>query len=265
MNDILKIENLTVALKQDGRIIDNNISFSIKRGGSLVILGESGSGKTMICRAIFNLLNEKAFKIDGLLSFDGRNIMTSKRSEIYGEKIVFIPQNPMTAFDPSMRVGKQIAETLRLHKKMTKQKAKELAIEALKKAGLENAERVYNSYPYTLSGGMLQRAIIAMAIVVEPKLIIADEPTTALDAEHRESIISTLIDFKNNGTAVMLITHDFVAAKQFGGDTVVMKDGEIIERGTIEEISFRPKSKYCCSLINAAQLTVSMRKELAAC
>ena len=265
MSDSLSIKHLTVSANQDGRIIDNDIDCSIGKGDSLIVLGESGSGKTMICRVIFSLLSSKTFSVKGTISFNGKEILQSTHRELFGKEIVFIPQNQMTAFDPSMCVGKQISETLRLHKKISKLHAKNLIIAALENAGLESAERVYNSYPQTLSGGMLQRAVIAMALVVNPKLIIADEPTTALDAEHRESVISTLLKIRESGTAVMLITHDFVAAKQFGGNSIVMKDGEIIERGTIDELSFRPKSSYCRNLISASQLTVSLRKELAAC
>ena len=265
MSYILSVKHLTVSAKQDGRIIDNDIDFNIGKGESLVVLGESGSGKTMICRAVFSLLSNKIFSVKGTVSFDGKEILQTTHSGIYGKEIVLIPQNPMTAFDPSVRVGKQICETLRMHRKTTRQGAKKAVTDALKSVGLESAERVYNSYPHTLSGGMLQRAVIAMALVVKPRLIIADEPTTALDAEHRESVISTLLKIKESGTSVMLITHDFVAARQFGGDSIVMKDGEIIERGTIDEISFRPKSSYCRSLISASQLTVALRKELAAC
>lgn len=248
---MLEIKNLSVSLKNGVKLIDN-ISLDIPNGGSAVIIGQSGSGKTMICRALFRLLDKKEFKIVGRIIFNNIDLLNTERKKlrsIFGRDIAFIPQNPMTAFDPSVKLGRQLAEHYNIHSKGDSDNAIKTA---LVNAGLEDTVKICSSYPHMLSGGMLQRAVIAMAELNNPKLVIADEPTTALDAEHRMEITDKLCLLRESGTAVMLITHDFVSAQRFGGMAYVMKDGIFAEQNEITQIISSPCNEYTQQLIEAS-------------
>lgn len=249
---LLEIKNLSVSLKKSGGRIVDNISLEIPCGGSAIIIGQSGSGKTMICRALFRLLNKKEFTVGGNILFDGTDLLNTERKKLgglFGGEISFIPQNPMTAFDPSVKLGRQLAEHYNIHSRGNSVTAVK---DALINAGLDNPEKICSSYPHMLSGGMLQRAVIAMATLNNPSLVIADEPTTALDAEHRIEITDRLRALRENGTAVMLITHDFVSAQSFGGMAYVMKDGVFAEQNEISQIMSSPQNEYTRQLIEAA-------------
>lgn len=166
-----------------------------------------------------------------------------------------IPQNPMTAFDPSMRIGRQMEETLALHSNLAKSLLENKVKESLERAGIVEADRVYRSYPHTLSGGMLQRAMIAMALMVDARLIVADEPTTALDVVNRNATVESFLTLREAGTAVLLVTHDFSVATQFGGNLLIMKDSEIVEKGTTADILKRPVHSYTKALLDASRLS----------
>jgi len=265
---MLTVKNLTIILKENKQPLVRNVNFSVQEGASLVILGQSGSGKTLTCKTLTGILDRRKFMPDGEVIFAGKELISMPAKEqggIYGEQISLIPQNPMTALDPSIRVGKQMLETLRFHTGLKGAKAHEKIIKSLQKAGLERAEDAARSYPYMLSGGMLQRVLIAMALMVEAKLIVADEPTTALDAEHRNATVDALIRLREQGTAILLVTHDFAVASRMGGNLIVMKDGQILERGCVTEVLSAPKNPYTKALIDASQLskTVSERSSLA--
>ncbi|MFA9466887.1 MAG: ABC transporter ATP-binding protein [Velocimicrobium sp.] len=265
---LLNIDSLSINLCKDGKRLVQNISFSLQKGSSLVILGQSGSGKTLTCKTITGILNRRSFKPDGKVFFEGYELlaMTPKQQrQIYGGQIALIPQNPMTALNPSVRVGHQMAETLRLHTGLKGDKAYIKLETALREAGLNSTGEIMKSYPHMLSGGMLQRVLIAMALMVDAKLIVADEPTTALDAEHRNATVDTLIRQREQGTAIMLVTHDFAVASRMGGDLLVMKDGQVIERGEVSSVLDTPKHPYTRALIEAAHLsgTVCERRGLA--
>lgn len=164
-------------------------------------LGQSGSGKTMTCSAVLNLLDPKKFKVSGSVFFGETDLLNSsekQRRGIYGNQIVYIPQNPMTALDPSMRIGRQMDETLRLHSDKSRQQRYNYILRLLHDVGLDDPDRVYRAYPHMLSGGMLQRVIIAMAMMLDAKFVLADEPTTALDVIHRNGIISCSMCYVNN-------------------------------------------------------------------
>lgn len=258
MSNLLEIKGLTVTISKQRLTIVNGIDFSADRGKSLIILGESGSGKTMTCHSIMGLLDCKKFNISGQIIYNGTDILTLSSKEkrsLYGSEIAFIPQNPMTAFDPSMKIGKQMIETLRLHSDKSKQECITIVISALKKAGLDDAERVYHSFPFELSGGMLQRVMIAMVLMVDAKLVIADEPTTALDVVHRNETIDVFRKLRDNGASVIMVTHDFAAAMQLSGDMLIMRNGEIIEQGEVSEILSAPKQEYTKNLIAASILS----------
>ena len=190
----------------------------------------------MICRALFGLTNRYNFDVSGQIFFEGKDIMSAeakKRRKLYGSDIALIPQNPMTSFDPSCKLGNQLAETYRIHNKSSVKAAQNAVFEAMHRAGLEQCKAIWSRYPYMLSGGMLKRAAVAAAIINHPKLIIADEPTTALDAEHRIAVTNLLKGLCGSAAGIM-ITHDFAVADRFGGYAYIMKNGVFVEQGNIE-------------------------------
>lgn len=253
---MLEVENLKISVPAEKVVLVNNSSFKVEKGKSLIILGQSGSGKTLTCEALTGVLDGHRYKAEGEILFMGESILNmSERNKrkLYGDRIAIIPQNPMTAFDPSYRVGKQLFETLRVHKKCGKEEIATI-YNSMKAAGLDDVERVYRSYPYELSGGMLQRLTIAMALMLDVKLVIADEPTTALDVQHRNETVDVFIKLRNMGITIILITHDFSVARQFGGEILVMKDGEIIEKNEMTKIMNNPQHEYVKELINASRL-----------
>lgn len=193
---LLEIKKLSVRVKSSGLKAVDGIDLSVDAGEPILILGQSGSGKTMICRALFGLTDRYDFDVSGQIVFKGEDILSAdakKRRKLYGSDIALIPQNPMTAFDPSCKIGNQLAETYRLHNKSSAKAARNAVLEAMPKGrDWKTAKAVWSSYPYMLSGGMLQRAAVAAAIMNRPRLIIADEPTTALDAEHRIAVTDML-------------------------------------------------------------------------
>ncbi len=254
---ILRVSDLSVRLKSNDQILVDSVSFEIERATSLVLLGQSGCGKTMTCNAVMDLLNPYVFDVTGSIVFDDIDLMMldpkTKRS-IFGKDIAFIPQNPMTAFDPSMKIGRQMDETLKLHSDIEKTARSEIITDALISAGLKDTRSIISSYPYMLSGGMLQRVVIAMTRMLSPKLIIADEPTTALDVIHRNSTVDSFASIRDSGAAVLFVTHDFVAARRLGGQVMVMREGSILESGDIQEVYADPHESYTRALIEAVNL-----------
>ncbi len=260
---LLTIDNLYITLKKTGETLLRNISFSLQKGNSLVVLGQSGSGKTLTCKTITGILNQRIFCPSGKVVFDGHELLPMPRKpkkNIYGAQIALIPQNPMTALNPSVRVGRQMAETLCLH---TGFKGKEVYARlerALQEAGLNRAGEVMKSYPHMLSGGMLQRVLIAMALMVGAKLIVADEPTTALDAENSKATVDSMRRLRECGAAILLVTHDFSVASRMGGEVMVMKNGQMVEKGDVHEVLTAPKHPYTCALIEASRLSATDAK-----
>lgn len=241
----------------------SEISFAIKEGESLILLGQSGSGKTMTCSAVLNLLDPKKFKVSGSVFFGETDLLNSsekQRRGIYGNQIVYIPQNPMTALDPSMRIGRQMDETLRLHSDKSRQQRYNYILRLLHDVGLDDPDRVYRAYPHMLSGGMLQRVIIAMAMMLDAKFVLADEPTTALDVIHRNGIIDLFSQMKANGVGILMVTHDFATALQLGGNILVMKEGKIIESGEVQSVFDHTTEPYTRSLIEAYSLSYAFTK-----
>lgn len=258
MKELLKVENLCVQLRETKQILVSGMGLSISSGESQTILGQSGSGKTMTCHAIMGLLDIKRFRVTGNVFFKNQNLLSLSRKEkqvIYGGAIAMIPQNPMTAFDPSMRIGRQMKETLALHSDFESTLLESKVKKALERAGLDEPDRIYRSYPHTLSGGMLQRVMIAMALMVDAQLIVADEPTTALDVVNRNASVESFIALREKGAAVLLVTHDFSVATQLGGNLLIMKDSEIVERGTAKDILKSPKHPYTKALLAASRLS----------
>ncbi|MCR5388296.1 MAG: ABC transporter ATP-binding protein [Lachnospiraceae bacterium] len=263
MSKLISVNQLEICIKQEKFNVVKNVGFSLDKGKALVILGQSGSGKTMTCHCLMGLLDPRKYAVSGEILYDGKNILKLSPKEkrlLYGGEIAFIPQNPMTALDPSMKIGKQITETLSLHSDIPKNERNEAALDALKKAGLGDVNRVFTSFPHELSGGMLQRVLIAMALMVNAKLVIADEPTTALDVVHRNETMEAFSKMLKAGTSVLMVTHDFAAALGLGGDLIIMHEGNIVETGTVTGVLSNPRHAYTRQLIDASVLTSGIRE-----
>jgi len=231
------------------------VSFHINAGETVAIVGESGCGKSVTSMSILRLIQEPPGKIAGSIRFDGRELLDLSEPEmrtIRGNAISMIFQEPMTSLNPVLNVGKQIGETLRLHQGMTVQQAEQKAIEMLILVGIPAPERRVHEYPHQLSGGMRQRVMIAMALACNPKLLIADEPTTALDVTIQAQILDLMRDLKRRlGSAIMLITHDLGVVAEMAERVVVMYAGRKVEEATVGEIFARPLHPYTQGLIGA--------------
>ena len=244
----LMIDHLSINLRSGMDNLVSEISFAIKEGESLILLGQSGSGKTMTCSAVLNLLDPKKFKVSGSVFFGETDLLNSsekQRRGIYGNQIVYIPQNPMTALDPSMRIGKQMDETLRLHSDKSRQQRYNYILRLLHDVGLDDPDRVYRAYPHMLSGGMLQRIMIGLALAMKPALLVADEPTTAIDAITQAEILKEFQRIKEEShTAMIFISHDLGAVSKIADEIVVMNGGKLVEQGDFEHILRHAKDPY---------------------
>jgi ABC-type glutathione transport system ATPase component len=223
MNTLLSVQNLSVVLAATGAVLSPTVSFSLEPGASLALVGGSGCGKTMCVNAILGLLNRRAFRVSGQAALGEKNLLNLPEHEmrgIRGGKIALIPQNPMTAFDPSVKIGTQIAETIRAHRNISRAAVRELGEKALHTLGLP--KNILRAYPHTLSGGMLQRIAIAIALALEPELVIADEATTALDVINGRLVLDELLKLKSRGAALLLITHRAREAEYCGCGIVHM-------------------------------------------
>lgn len=258
MKELLKVSNLCVSLKQSACPIVKNVSFTLREGTALAVVGESGSGKTMTCKSIMQLLNPKTFAVSGSIRYRETELLSMGKKEIRalcGSKIAMIVQNPMTAFDPTAKIGAQVVETITAHQRISKKDAYDLGILALERMNLPRCGQLMNSYPFTLSGGMLQRIVIALSLIHEPEIIIADEATTALDVKNQNMVLEELEKMKQSGIGLLLVTHDFGVAAKLADDVIVMREGEIIERGTIYDIFESPQEAYTKELLKASILT----------
>ena len=249
---ILEVKNLVIKLKKDNREIIKSISFSMKKNTCLGILGESGSGKSVTCKSILNILN-KNFDVKGKIIFDGKNLLECKEEkmrEIRGKEICMILQNPMTSFDPLYTIENQMVETFLEHIKISRQDAVKLAKESLEKMRLKDIDNVLKKYPHELSGGMLQRIMIAIAIALKPKLIIADEPTTAIDSLNQKDIIEEFKILKNEiNVSILFVTHDLGILSYLADNLIVMQNGKIVESGITSEIINNCKHEHTNFLI----------------
>lgn len=259
MNALLDIKNLSVQFDTDeGRIIAvNNISLSLNAGEVLGIVGESGSGKSVTAKSIMQL-NPYNTHYDemGEIIIDNENVLrfTSKEDlkKIRGGKVSMIFQEPMASFAPAIKIGKQMVEQLLLHKSINKEEAKSISIDMLKRVGIADADKRFNQYAFELSGGMRQRAMIAMALSTMPKLLLADEPTTALDVTIQAQVIDLMKDIiAEYKMGVMFITHDLGVIAQTADNVAVMYLGNIVEIGPVKEIIKNPKHPYTQGLIDA--------------
>lgn len=254
---LVEVRNLTVRLRKTTEALVKGISFSMAKGQTLGIIGESGSGKTMTSKALLRLLNPRVFETGGEVLFGGRNLLALREDEfrpLRGKEMSMIMQNPMTAFAPMTRIGRQITDTLSAHLAIGKKEAHERALQALQGVNLRQAEKIMRSYPHELSGGMLQRAMIALALMLKPKLIIADEATSSVDAISEEMILEEFTKIKAQGISLLIVTHDFGVAAALADHILVMKGGCIVEQGTARSIFHAPRHEYTKELMVASVL-----------
>lgn len=255
--DLVNIKNLrTYFHTEDGtvRAVDD-VSLKIKEGETIGIVGESGCGKSITAMSIMRLIDGSGTIESGIIEFEGKDLLKLDESEmrnIRGNKISVIFQEPMTSLNPVFTIGDQITEAITLHQDVSKKDAELKAIETLKLVGIPRADEIVKEFPHELSGGMRQRAMIAMAVSCNPKLLIADEPTTALDVTIQAQILDLMRDLKNKlGTSIMLITHDLGVIAEMADYVVVMYAGKVVEEAPILEIFKNPMHPYTVGLLNS--------------
>ncbi|MFD1038909.1 ABC transporter ATP-binding protein [Virgibacillus byunsanensis] len=255
---VLSVEGLKTYFYLDDNLVAkavDGVDFTVNPGETLAIVGESGSGKSITSLSIMQLINKPGKIVDGTINLEEENLLdkTGKQmTKIRGNDIAMIFQEPMTALNPVYTIGNQIMETIIKHKKLSKKNAREKAIELLNFVGFPRAKDVMNEYPHQLSGGMRQRAMIAMSISCEPKLLIADEPSTALDVTIQAQILDLLADMKKElNMAILLITHDLGVVAEYADRVLVMYGGQIVEETSVEQIFEDTKHPYTTGLLNS--------------
>jgi oligopeptide/dipeptide ABC transporter ATP-binding protein len=254
---LLAVENLGVTFRSSGRetrAVDG-ISFDVAAGEILGIVGESGSGKSVSSLAVLRLVRPPGRIVSGKVNFDGRDLLTLPQSAMHGvrgSQISMISQDPITSLNPVMTIGDQLIRVVRLHVERDPRRARELAIEALKQVEMPSPERRLEQYPHELSGGMSQRVLIAMAIVSEPRLLIADEPTTALDVTIQSQILDLLMRVRDeHGISIMFISHDLAVVSEISDRIMVMYAGQAMEKGPVMDVLHRPQHPYTQALLRA--------------
>lgn len=254
---LLEVKNLSAHFfteKGVKKAVDG-ISFSIRSGETFGLVGESGSGKTITALSILNLIDEPGKIVGGDIIFNGTSLLGLAKDEmraLRGKEISMVFQEPLTALNPVITIGEQITEQILAHDKVSKKDAKERALALMREVHLDSPERIFYDYPHRLSGGMRQRAMIAMALSMRPKLLIADEPTTALDVTIQAEILELFREIKKkHGMSILFITHDFGIIAQLADRLAVMQEGRIVEEGRVEEVFYSPKAKYTKELLAA--------------
>ena len=253
---LLQVDDLRVEFRtsKGAATVLNGVNFSLKAGETLCVVGESGCGKSMTALALLRLIPSPPGRIvSGSALFGDEDLFQvseARMREVRGNRISMIFQEPMTSLNPVYTVGEQIAEALRLHRNMSRAQARAQALELLRSVGIPAPERRLDNYPHQLSGGMRQRVMIAMALACEPDILIADEPTTALDVTVQAQIFELLRDLqRDKGTAIVLITHDMGAVAEMADRVMVMYAGRVIEEGLVDEVLHQPRHPYTQGLI----------------
>lgn len=256
VENVLEVKNLEIQFQIHEKYYSavKDVDFFIRQGETLGLVGESGCGKSVTSLAIMRLLQDSA-KVSGTVLYNGRDLLKlpeSKMRGIRGNEISMIFQEPMTSLNPVHRIGRQIGESLMLHKGMSARRARQEAIELLRKVGIPRADEVVDDYPHQFSGGMRQRVMIAIAMACEPKLLIADEPTTALDVTIQAQILDLMRKLaKENHMAILLITHDLGVVAEMCDRVAVMYAGRVMEQGPVREIFRNPQNPYTIGLMNS--------------
>jgi oligopeptide transport system ATP-binding protein len=266
--NILQVKDVEISFNTYGGEVQavRSVSFDLRRGETLAIVGESGSGKSVTAKSIMRLLPEANSIIKGGEAvFEGQNLLSLSEKQmqgIRGSKIAMVFQDPMTSLDPTMRVGRQITESLKKHLGMSGSRANERAVELLEMVGIPNAEDRVRQYPHQFSGGMRQRVVISIALACNPQILIADEPTTALDVTIQAQILELLRDLQERiGTSVILITHDLGVVAQTAHRVAVMYAGKVVETGTVREIFYNPQMPYTWGLLSSIPLPTADRSQ----
>ena len=254
MSAILKVENLNVTLRHRrvSKKLVEDVSFEVHPGECLGILGESGSGKSMTVKSVLGLL-DKNFQVSGSAIFDGQDLLKETKEELRrlrGSRITMVLQYPMTCFDPLYRIGNQMAETFATHTSWNVQEIRSRCLEILDQMRIRNGEEVLEKYPHQLSGGMLQRIMIGIAMALQPELLIADEPTTAIDAITQYEILEEFIRIKKQkNTAMLFITHDLGAISKVADRILVMNSGHVVDSGSFDHILKHADDPYTRMLV----------------
>ncbi len=252
---MLEIRDLHVTFLSTGKEAVRGVDLAIAPGQRMGLVGESGSGKTVTAMALSGLIERWNVDMSGQVLFEGRDLLTCSRDQlrhVQGKDIGVVFQEPMTSLNPLMRVGRQVEEVLRIHTDLTAAQRRQRALEAMDQVGLPEPEVTYEKYPHQLSGGQRQRAVIASAMVIHPKLLICDEPTTALDVTVQAQILRLLKSISRDyGVAILLISHDLSVVRRLCESVAVMYQGRIVERGDTEDIFSHPQDEYTKRLIAA--------------
>ena len=267
MSAILKVENLNVTLtyRKTSKKLVENVNFEVHPGECLGILGESGSGKSLTVKSILGLL-DKNFHVSGSAVFDGHDLLKESKEELRrlrGSRITMVLQNPITCFDPLYRIGNQMAETFATHTTWNAQEIRSHCLKILNQMQILNGEEVLQKYPHQLSGGMLQRIMIGIAMALQPELLIADEPTTAIDAITQYEILGEFIRIKKSkNTAMLFITHDLGAISKVADRILVMNSGHIVDSGDFEHIRNHAQDPYTRLLIEKRSAVMHHYREV---
>ncbi|HEY3553374.1 MAG TPA: ABC transporter ATP-binding protein [Solirubrobacterales bacterium] len=255
---ILSVRDLRVGFATEGGLLQavDQVSFDLTPGEVLAIVGESGSGKSVTAQTMIGLTRSKNSRIEGSVKLEGEELLDADDAtmrRLRGEKIGMVFQDPMTSFNPVYRLGAQIVEAIRAHgESIGKEQARQRVVELFEAVGIPNAERRIDNYPHEFSGGMRQRAMIAMALALEPEVLIADEPTTALDVTIQAQILRLLEDLnRQRGLATILITHDLGVVAEVADRVLVMYAGRVVEEGTLDEIFYDPQHPYTWGLMGS--------------
>mgnify|MGYP000564806569 CR=1 FL=1 len=254
---LLSVRNLSVDFTTDDGVVAavHDLSYSIKRGQTLAIVGESGSGKSVSSMALMGLITSANAKISGEVLFDGQDLMQASSEDVRklrGNRIAMIFQDPLSALHPFYTIGNQLVEAIQVHQDISEQDARVHAMYMLERVGIPSVEQRMDEFPHQLSGGMRQRVMIAMALVNDPELLIADEPTTALDVTVQAQILELLKDLqKEFGTAIVLITHDLGVVADMADEVIVMYGGSAVEHASVSDLFYRPQMPYTWGLLSS--------------
>jgi len=254
---LLEVEDLRTSFQTDDGVVTavDGVSFSLERGETLGIVGESGSGKSVTCLTIMGLNDPRNTTSEGIARFDGVDLLRTDPESLRalrGMRIAMIFQDPMTSLNPVKKIGWQLEEAVLVHRDVSKKEARNLALEAMKSVRIPRAEQRIDDYPHQFSGGMRQRVMIAMALINEPDVVIADEPTTALDVTTQAQILELMNQLQQErNMAIIMITHDLGVVAEVADDVIVMYGGQVVEHAKVDEIFYRPRHPYTWGLLGS--------------